>query len=358
MNTYQIIKEKMLSVIYKIIRLILLKKLNIYIMKKLDSINKKIFPIGLGCMGMSDFYGSKATRNDAQSIETIKAALDAGINYLNTADYYGAGHNELLIREAVKDRKEKPLIAVKFGGLRTPSGGFTGVDTTPNAVKNFAAYTLTRLNAEAIDIYIPGRINPTIPIEDTVGAISELINEGKVKYLGLSEANATVLRKAHTIHPVSVVEVEYSLASRVIEKELLPACRELGVGITAYGVLSRGLLSGNLTGKFEATDFRAYAPRFTGKNFEANQTKTAALKKLADEKGCTASQLAIAWVLNQGNDILPLLGTTKTSRLKEYLDAIKIQLTPEELKNLSDTFPEGSFAGERYDENQMRIVVS
>lgn len=327
-------------------------------MKKLDSINKKIFPIGLGCMGMSDFYGSKATRNDTQSIETIKAALDAGINYLNTADYYGAGHNELLIREAVKDKKEKPLIAVKFGGLRTPSGGFTGVDTTPNSVKNFAAYTLTRLNVEAIDIYIPGRVNPSIPIEDTVGAIAELIKEGKVKYLGLSEANAAVLRKAHKIHPVSVMEVEYSLATRVIEKELLQVCRELGVGITAYGVLSRGLLSGGITGKLEPSDFRNHAPRFTGQNFENNQKQIAVLKKIADEKGCTSSQLAIAWVLNQGDDILPLLGTTKTSRLNEYIEAIEIKLSPDELKSLSDTFPEGSFAGERYDENQMRIVVS
>ena len=327
-------------------------------MKKLNSINKDIFPIGLGCMGMSDFYGSKATRNDDQNIETIKAALDAGINYLNTADYYGAGHNELLIREAVKDRKDKPLVAVKFGGLRTPSGGFTGVDTTPNAVKNFAAYTLTRLNVEAIDIYIPGRINPAIPVEDTVGAISELIKEGKVKYLGLSEANAAVLRKAHSVHPVSVVEVEYSLATRVIEKELLPVCRELGVGITAYGVLSRGLLTGGMTGKFEPTDFRGHSPRFTGENFEKNKKRIEVLKELADKKGCSPSQLAIAWVLNQGDDILPLLGTTKVIRLKEYLDALNVKLTKEELKNLSDTFPEGSFAGERYDENQMRIVVN
>lgn len=327
-------------------------------MKKLNSIKKQIFPVGLGCMGMSDFYGSKDTRDDLQSIETIKSALDAGINFLNTADYYGSGHNELLIRDAIKGRTEKPLIAVKFGGLRTPSGGFTGVDTTPNAVKNFASYTLTRLNIEAIDIYLPGRINPAIPIEDTVGAIAELIKEGKVKYLGLSEANAEVLRKANSVYPVSVVEVEYSLATRVIEKELLPVCRELGVGIVAYGVLSRGLLTGKMTGDFEPTDFRAYAPRFTGKNFENNQKQIAVLKNLADEKGCSPSQLAIAWVLNQGDDILPLVGTTKVSRLKENLEAINIKLNREDLKNLSETFPEGSFAGQRYDENQMKIVVN
>lgn len=327
-------------------------------MKKLNSITREIFPIGLGCMGMSDFYGSKATRDDSKSIETINAALDAGINFLNTADYYGSGHNELLIREAIKNRNEKPLIGVKFGGLRTPSGGFTGVDTTPNAVKNFAAYTLTRLNLEAIDIYLPGRINPAIPIEDTVGAVADLIKEGKVKYLGLSEANVDSIRKANAVHPVSVLEIEYSLATRLIEKEILPVCRELGIGIVAYGVLCRGLLSGKMTGKLEATDFRAHSPRFTGKNFEDNQKKVAVLKKLADEKGCTASQLAIAWVMNQGNDILPLVGTTKAGRLKEILEAIKIKLTAEELTALSETFPEGSFAGERYDENQLRIVAS
>lgn len=238
-------------------------------MKNLNSINKQIFPIGLGCMGMSDFYGSKrADEMMRKVLKQSKPLLMPGINYFNTADYYGAGHNELLIRDALKDRKEKPLVAVKFGGLRTPSGGFTGVDTTPNAVKNFAAYTLTRLNAEAIDIYIPGRINPAIPIEDTVGAIAELIKEGKVKYLGLSEANASVLRKAYKVHPVSVLEVEYSLATRVIEKDLLPVCRELGVGITAYGVLSRGLLSGEMTGKLEPADFRNHSPRFTGENYK------------------------------------------------------------------------------------------
>lgn len=316
-----------------------------------------ISSIGLGCMGMSDFYGSKATRNDAASIETIKAALDAGVSFLNTADYYGSGHNELLIREALKVRKEKPVISVKFGGLRTPSGGFSGFDLRPEAIKNFVSYSLIRLGVDAIDIYEPGRIIPTIPIEEVVGAIADLIKEGKVKHIGLSEVNAEQLRKANAIHPITSVEVEYSLATRVIERELLNTCRELGIGIVAYGVLSRGLLSGELTGTFDATDFRSNAPRFTGENFEANQKRVALLKNIAESKSCTTAQLAIAWVLHRGNDIVPLVGTTKKERLYENLQATDIQLTEEEMNELNIAFPEGIFEGERYAGQQMNLVV-
>ncbi|MGZ8552308.1 MAG: aldo/keto reductase [Chitinophagaceae bacterium] len=325
---------------------------------KLGTNGPGVSSLGLGTMGMSDMYGTKETRNDAESIKTIQAALDKGINFLDTGDYYGMGHNELLIREALKDRKDKPVISVKFGALRSPSGDWLGFYTRPEAVKNFAAYSLTRLNIETIDIYQPGRINPAIPIEETVGAIADLIKQGKVKYIGLSEASPGLIRRAHQVHPITAVEVEYSIASRVIENELLQVCRELGIGIVAYGVLSRGLLSGELTGQFPVTDFRAHAPRFTGENFETNKKKVGLLQDMAKKKGCTASQLALAWVLHQGNDILPLFGTTKQIRLKENVEATEIKLTGEELKTLDETFPEGSFAGTRYAAPQMGMVVN
>lgn len=326
--------------------------------KKLGVNGPVVSGLGLGCMGMSDFYGSKASRNDAESIETIKAALDAGVNFLDTGDFYGVGHNELLIREALKGRSEKPMVSVKFGILRTPTGGFSGIDTRPESVKNYAAYSLTRLGIDAIDIYQPARIHPGIPIEDTIGAIADLIKEGKVKYLGLSETSPELLKRAHKVHPVTAVEVEYSLASRVIEKELLKTCRELGIGVVAYGVLSRGLLSGALTGKYDVTDFRAHAPRFTGENFEANKKRVAVLEEMANEKGCTPSQLAIAWALHRGNDIMPLVGTTKRNRLYENLAAAEIKLSLEDVKRISDAFPDGSFAGQRYAEQQMTVVVN
>jgi aryl-alcohol dehydrogenase-like predicted oxidoreductase len=327
-------------------------------LKQLGKNGPMVSSIGLGCMGMSDMYGSKESRNDAQSIETIKFALDSGINFLDTGDYYGAGHNELLIREAISSRQEKTVICVKFGAMRSPSGAWLGFDVRPEAVKNFAAYSLNRLNAEAIDIYQPGRMSPVVPIEDTVGAIADLIREGKVKYLGLSEASPEIVRRAHKVHPVTAVQVEYSLASRVIEKELLTVCRELGIGIVAYGVLSRGLLSGQLPGHFPPTDFRAHAPRFTGENFAKNKSKVSLLQQLAARKGCTPSQLAIAWVLHQGRDILPLTGTTNKQRLAENMEAVSIRLTPDELKEIDTHFPEGSFSGTRYAEQQMGTVVN
>lgn len=326
--------------------------------KKLGINGPVISEIGLGCMGMSDFYGSKSERNDNESISTIHEALNSGITLIDTGDYYGSGHNELLINKALKGRTEKPLICVKFGGLRTPQGGFTGVDARPEAVKNFAAYSLVRLGVEVIDIYQPGRINPAIPIEDTVGAIADLVKEGYVRYIGLSEANSHQLRKAHSIHPITMIQVEYSLATRVLEKELLKTARELGVGITGYGVLSRGLLTDSLNSDFSQSDFRAHAPRFTGENFKKNLEKVNLLRKFAQEKGCTTSQLAIAWACNKGDDIIPLIGASKVKTLKENLGAPEVILTKEEMDKLDNDFPEGSFSGERYDEHQMKIVVN
>ncbi|MCB0570256.1 MAG: aldo/keto reductase [Phaeodactylibacter sp.] len=326
-------------------------------MKRLGKTGPAVSAVGLGCMGMSDLYGSKATRDDKESMATIHAALDAGINFLNTGDFYGSGHNEMLIGKVLQERSELPLVSVKFGVLRTPQGGFSGIDTRPEAVRNFAAYSLTRLGVEAIGLYQPSRINPAIPIEETVGAIADLIREGKVLHLGLSEASPELLRRAHAVHPVTAIEVEYSLATRVIERELLDTARELGVGVVAYGVLSRGLLSGTLNGHYEPGDFRGHAPRFTGSNFEANQGRLQKLHGLADDKGCTPAQLAIAWALHQGDDILPLIGTTNRGRLAENLAAIDIELSPEELRQLNEAFPEGAFAGERYAQQQMGLVV-
>ncbi|MBS1489733.1 MAG: aldo/keto reductase [Bacteroidetes bacterium] len=325
---------------------------------QLGKIGPTISTLGLGTMGMSDMYGTKESRHDTDSIKTIQAALDMGINFIDTGDYYGMGHNELLIREALKGRKDKPVISVKFGALRSPVGEWLGFDTRPESVKTFAAYSLIRLGVETIDIYQPGRINPAIPIEDTVGAIADLIKQGKVKYIGLSEANPELIRRAHKIHPITAVEVEYSLASRVIETGLLQVCRELGIGVVAYGVLSRGLLTGALTGQFPVTDFRAHAPRFTGENFENNKKKVALLQDMAKQKNRTASQLALAWVLHQGNDILPLFGTTKLNRLKENIQAAEIKLSADELDILNKTFPEGTFAGTRYAAPQMGLVVN
>jgi aryl-alcohol dehydrogenase-like predicted oxidoreductase len=325
---------------------------------KLGNNGPVISAAGLGCMGMSDLYGSRSTRNDELSIKIINEALDKGISLLDTGDYYGMGHNELLIGKAIKNRKDKPVICVKFGALRTPNGAFTGVDTRPEHVKNFAAYSLTRLGVEAIDIYQPGRINPEIPIEDTVGAIADLIKEGKVKYLALSEAKPEFIRRANSVYPVSAVQVEYSLASRIIEKELLGVTRELGIGVIAYGVLSRGLLSGKLTGSYEPGDFRSFAPRFTGGNFEENMKQVSTLGEMARKIGCTAAQLAIAWVLHKGNDIVPLIGASKPDTLNENLGSLEIKLTDDDVKKLDETFPEGIFSGPRYPEALMPSVVN
>jgi aryl-alcohol dehydrogenase-like predicted oxidoreductase len=300
-------------------------------------------------MGMSDLYGSKETRNDQESLATINAAVEAGINFFDTADYYGMGHNELLLREAMRARRDKFFISVKFGALRGPNGEFSGVDTRPVAVKNFISYSLQRLGTDYIDLYQPGRVDPQVHIEETVGAIADLIQEGKVRYLGLSEATAEQIRKAHKVHPVSAVQIEYSLASRVAESKILPTTRELGISLVAYGALSRGLLSGQST-PLQPADFRNHLPRFLPGNKERNDELVNELIKLADSKGVTAAQLALAWVLHQGEDIVTLIGTSKRARLLENLKCQSIQLSAEDLAFLDKTFHEGALAGDRYPE--------
>jgi aryl-alcohol dehydrogenase-like predicted oxidoreductase len=316
--------------------------------------------LGLGCMGMSDFYGPT---DEVESIATIQAALDAGVTLLDTGDYYGMGHNELLIREALRGRaREQAVVSVKFGLMRAPDGSIVGNDLRPPAVKNFLSYTLRRLGTDYVDIYRPGRVLPDVPIEDTVGAISELVEAGYVRQIGLSEVSAETVRRAHAVHPISDLQIEYSLLSRGIEDEILPACRELGIGVTAYGVLSRGLLSGHWSKQRAETltphDFRATAPRFTGENLDKNLALVDTLRELAEEKGATAAQLAIAWVLSRGDDIVPLVGARRRERLTEALGALELELSADDLARIEQAIPAGAAAGERYQAQQMAILDS
>jgi len=313
--------------------------------------------VGLGAMGISDMYANTARKNDAEGEEVIKAALDAGINLINTGDFYGMGHNEMLVGRAIASRRDDALLSVKFGALRDPKGFWLGHDCRPAAVKNFAAYSLRRLGVDHIDIYQPARLDHDVPIEETVGAIADLIKQGMVRYLGLSEVNPDIIRRAHAVHPVTALEIEYALSTRFIEREILPVCRELGIGIVAYGALSRGLLSGNISNQFERGDFRSFSPRFLGENFRKNMATVGLLAEMASKKGCSPAQLAIAWVLAQGDDIVPLIGTSKRERLLENLGALEIRLSTDELAAMDEAFPEGAFHGERYPTVAMKSVA-
>ena len=311
-----------------------------------------VFPLALGCMGMSDLYGPADER---ESIATIHAALDAGITLLDTGDYYAAGHNELLIARALQDRPGRALLSVKFGALRGPDGAWLGFDLRPAAVKNSIAYSLKRLGVSRIDIYRPGRLDPAVPIEETIGAIAELVQGGYVGAIGLSEVGADTVRRAQAVHPLADLQIEYSLISRGPEAGIFPALAELGVGVTAYGVLSRGLLAGSKPG---TRDFRGHLPRFTAGNFERNQQIVAALRGIAAELGCTATQLAVAWVLAKGPGIVPLIGARKRAHLNEALGALDVRLSPDDIARIEAAVPASAVAGTRYDAHQMRVLDS
>jgi aryl-alcohol dehydrogenase-like predicted oxidoreductase len=306
-------------------------------------------------MGMSGMYGPA---DDDESVATVHAALDAGVNLIDTGDFYGSGHNELLIGRALRERKrDEAVLSVKFAGMRDPDGAFLRVDARPDAVRNFLAYSLVRLGTDHIDIYRPARLDPTVPIEDTIGAIAEQVAKGRVRHIGLSEVGAETIRRAAAVHPICDLQIEYSVLSRGIEAGILQTCRELGIAITAYGVLSRGLIAG--TGPSgDPRDFRAHSPRFQGENLDRNLTLVQKLEPIADRHGITVVQLAIAWVAAQGNDIVPVIGMRRRSRLDEAVQAMAVTLDSADLAAIEATVPSGSAAGDRYATDQMAQLDS
>ncbi|KQV04532.1 MULTISPECIES: aldo/keto reductase [unclassified Kitasatospora] len=325
---------------------------------RLGSTGPETSALGLGLMGMSDLYGPA---DEAESIATVHAALDAGVTLMDTGDFYGMGHNELLLHDALRGRdREAVQISVKFGAQRGPDRGWLGYDASPAATKTALAYTLRRLRTDYIDVYRPARLDPSVPVEETVGAIADLVKAGYVRHIGLSEVGADTLRRAAAVHPISDLQIEYSLLSRGIEAEILPTARELGIGVTAYGVLSRGLLSGHWQSDREiaATDFRGFSPRFQGENLTHNLTLVEALRAIAGAKGASVAQVAIAWVASRGSDIVPLVGARRRDRLAEALGSLDVQLTEGELAAIEAAVPAGSAAGDRYAAAQMAHLDS
>jgi aryl-alcohol dehydrogenase-like predicted oxidoreductase len=315
--------------------------------RTLGSTGPTVSGLGLGAMGMSGAYGAA---DRTESIATVHAALEAGVTLIDTGDFYAMGHNELLLAEALHGRdRDSYVLSVKFGALRGPGTEFNGTDGRPEAVKNFLAYSLTRLGTDHIDIYRPARLDPAVPIEETVGAVKEMVDAGYVRHVGLSEVDATTVRRAHAVHPIADLQIEYSLLSRAVEPEVLPTLRELGIGLTAYGVLGRGLLSGHWSPDRAAPgDLRAISPRFSSGNVEHNLALVEALRRVAEAKGCTVAQLAIAWVAAQGEDIVPLVGARTRERLAEALPAMDVNLTADELAEIEKAVPAGAARGDRY----------
>lgn len=326
--------------------------------RKLGSTGPQVSALGLGCMGMSDLYGPT---DEAESIATIHAALEAGINLFDSGDFYGMGHNELLLRDALRGHaREQAIISIKFGALRGPDHSWHGIDGRPAAVKNFLTYTLRRLGTDYVDIYRLARVDPAVPIEETTGAMADMVRAGYVRHIGLSETGAETIRRAAAVHPIADVQIEYSLISRGIEADILPTCRELGIGITAYGVLSRGLISGHWSKEraLMPGDFRSFSPRFSAENLEHNLSLVEALRTVAETKGATVAQVAVAWVLAQGQDIVPLVGARRRDRLAEALGALSFNLTGDDLAQIERAVPPGAAAGDRYPTVQMAHLDS
>ncbi|GAA6621456.1 aldo/keto reductase [Scytonema sp. NUACC26] len=323
--------------------------------RKLGDRGLVVSELGLGCMGMSEFYGD---RDEQEAISTIHHALDLGVTLLDTADMYGPFTNEKLVGRAIKDRRDLVVLATKFGNVRTEDGGWLGVSGKAEYVHQACDASLKRLGVDVIDLYYQHRVDPTVPIEETIGAMAELVQQGKVRYLGISEANPATIRRAQAVHPIAALQTEYSLWSREPEDEILDTVRELGIGFVAYSPLGRGFLSGAITSPddFAPDDYRRMSPRFQGDNFYKNLELVNQVKAIAAEKSATPSQLALAWLLAQGNDIVPIPGTKRRRYLEENIAATEITLTPDDLRRIEEVAPKGSAAGERYPEQHMSAV--